>query len=64
MVGDFRRRFRVSLILTLPILVLSPMIQDWLGLARALAFPGDRYVLFALSSVVFFYGGWPFLTGL
>ncbi len=64
MVGDFRRRFRVSLILTLPILALSPMIQGWLGLERTLAFPGDRYVLFALSSVVFFYGGWPFLSGL
>lgn len=64
MIADFRRRFWVSLALTIPILLLSPMIQDWLGLRRALAFPGSPFVLFALSSVVFFYGGWPFLAGL
>jgi Cu2+-exporting ATPase len=40
------------------------MIQHWIGLGDALAFPGSDYVLFALSSVVFFYGGWPFLTGM
>ena len=64
MVADFRRRFWVSLALTIPILALSPMIQAALGLEAALAFPGDRYLLFALSAVLFFYGGWPFLTGL
>lgn len=64
MVADFRRRFWVCLVLTVPILALSPMIQHWLGLAEALAFPGDVYVLFGLSSLVFFYGGWPFLVGL
>ncbi|MFO7974691.1 MAG: copper-translocating P-type ATPase, partial [Candidatus Hydrogenedentota bacterium] len=36
----------------------------WLGLAEILAFPGDRYVLFALATAVFLYGGWPFLKGL
>ncbi|HUF07673.1 MAG TPA: copper-translocating P-type ATPase [Rhodothermales bacterium] len=64
MVADFRRRFWVSLALTIPILVLSPMIQDWLGLTEALQFPGDLWALFALSSVVFFYGGKPFLAGI
>jgi Cu2+-exporting ATPase len=64
MFADFRRRFWVSAVLTVPILLLSPMIQQWLGLGDALAFPGSDYVLFLLSSVVFFYGGWPFLTGL
>ena len=64
MIADFRRRFWVSLALTVPIVALSPMIQHWLGLRDALAFPGSDYVLFALSSVVFFYGGWPFLKGL
>lgn len=63
MVKDFKRRFWVSLVLTLPMLVLSPMLQEWLGLVEALAFPGDRYVLFALATGVFFYGGWPFLKG-
>ncbi|GIV58672.1 MAG: heavy metal translocating P-type ATPase [Rhodothermaceae bacterium] len=64
MVEDFRKRFWISLLLTLPILALSPMIQGFLGIEEALRFPGDRYVLWALSSVVFFYGGWPFLQGL
>jgi P-type Cu2+ transporter len=63
MIADFRRRFWVSLALTVPILLLSPLIQEILGLEEALAFPGADYVLFALSSGVFFYGGWPFLVG-
>lgn len=64
MVADFRKRFWISLIITVPILALSPMIQDFLGIRGFLEFAGDSYVLFALSSVVFFYGGYPFLKGL
>ncbi len=64
MVEDFRRRFWVSLALTLPVLATSEMIQHFLGLRGALAFPGDRFVEFAFASAVYFYGGWPFLTGL
>jgi Cu2+-exporting ATPase len=64
MIADFRRRFWVSLALTVPILALSPMIQRFLGIEQALTFPGDPYVLFALSAAVYFYGGWPFLKGL
>src|SRR4030042_409381 len=64
MVADFRRRFWISLIITIPILLLSPVIQEFLRLREALVFSGDLYVLWALSSVVFFYGGWPFLKGL
>jgi Cu2+-exporting ATPase len=64
MVADFRRRFWVSLVLTVPILALSPMIRGLFGLEEALAFPGDSVMLWALSSVVFFYGGWPFLAGM
>ena len=64
MVADFRKRFWISLALTAPILLLSPMIQRFLGLGVALQFPGYTYVLWALSSTVFFYGGWPFLKGL
>lgn len=63
-VGDFKKRFYVCLVLTLPILVLSPMIQMFLGLEGRLRFAGDSILLWALSSVVFFYGGWPFLKGL
>ncbi|HXV23185.1 MAG TPA: copper-translocating P-type ATPase [Alphaproteobacteria bacterium] len=64
MVADFRRRFWVSLALTVPVLALSPMIQRLLGVRETLAFPGTDYVLFALSAAVYFYGGWPFLRGL
>ncbi|KCZ62031.1 copper-translocating P-type ATPase [Hyphomonas atlantica] len=63
MIADYRRRFWVVLAATIPILALAPMIQGWLGLEDALRFPGDRYVLAGLSSLVFFYGGWPFLKG-
>jgi len=63
MIADFRRRFWITLVLTPPILLLSPMIQEFLGLTDALAFPGSGLVLFGLSTIVFFYGGWPFLTG-
>lgn len=61
MVKDFRKRFFISIILTIPILLLSPMIQTFLGLDWR--FAGDSYVLFALSTVLFIYGGKPFLVG-
>jgi len=64
MVADFKRRFWVSLVISIPILLLSPLIQGFLGIEGAISFPGDSYVLFALSSAVFFYGGWPFLKGI
>lgn len=59
---DFLRRFWVCLVLTLPVLALSEMIQHWAGFQ--LVFPGDRYVLLALGSIIYFYGGVPFLTGM
>lgn len=64
MIRDFKKRFWLSLALTLPVLFLSPVIQQFLRLEKLLSFPGDIYVLFALSSIIFFYGGWPFLKGL
>ena len=63
MVADFRRRFWLCLALTSPVLLLSPMIQHGLGLGDALRFRGDGLVLFALSTVIYVYGGRPFLTG-
>lgn len=62
MIEDFKNRFRISLILSLPVLLLSPMVQQFMGFE--LVFNGNLYVLFALSSIVFFYGGWPFLKGM
>jgi Cu2+-exporting ATPase len=61
--ADFRNRFWISLAVTLPILVLSPMLQTLVGMREAIRFPGDIYLLFGLSSAVFWYGGWPFLKG-
>jgi Cu2+-exporting ATPase len=63
-VALFARRFWISLALTVPIVLLSPMIQHGLGLGERLRFPGDQYIVFALASAVYFYGGWPFLAGL
>ena len=63
MVADFRRRFWVSLVLTVPVLALAPMIQGMLGLRQTLAFPGDSWLQAAFASAIFFYGGWPFLSG-
>jgi len=62
MVRDFKKRFFVSTIITIPILLLSPLIQGFLN--YTLTFLGDKYLMFVLSSFVFFYGGWPFLKGL
>jgi Cu2+-exporting ATPase len=64
MVADFRRRFWVSLVLTAPVLALTPMIQQWLGLREMLHFPADGFIAFGLATVIFFYGGAPFLKGL
>jgi Cu2+-exporting ATPase len=64
MVADFRRRFWISLLLTIPILLLSPMVQRFLGIYETFYFGGSLYISFLLSSIVFFYGGWPFLNGL
>ncbi|RPI17637.1 MAG: cadmium-translocating P-type ATPase [Ignavibacteriae bacterium] len=63
MIDDFKRRFYISLIVTIPIIILTPMLQHWVGLGDVLRFSGDLYILFALSSFVYFYGGYPFLKG-
>jgi len=62
MLQDFKKRFFVSIVITVPVLALSPMIQAFFGFD--LAFRGSSYLLFALSTFVYFYGGWPFLKGL
>ncbi|WP_434089849.1 heavy metal translocating P-type ATPase [Micromonospora purpureochromogenes] len=57
----FRRRFWVCLALTIPVVLTSHLVMDWLG--YSLDFPGVSWVGPVLGSVVFFYGGWPFLVG-
>jgi P-type Cu2+ transporter len=59
---DFLKRFWVCLILTVPLLLLSQMIQHWLGFH--ISFPGDQYVLLLLGTVIYIYGGTPFLKGM
>jgi Cu2+-exporting ATPase len=61
MIDDFRKRFWISSVITIPILVFSPMIQGLLGYQWLL--PGNPYILFALSTIIYFWGGWPFLKG-
>ena len=61
MIEDFRRRFWVVLLLSLPIIILSDMVQMVFG--YTISFPGSNLMLFALSSIVFFYGGIPFFKG-
>ncbi|HQI91708.1 MAG: Copper-exporting P-type ATPase B [Methanosaeta sp. PtaB.Bin039] len=58
---DFKRRFVISIVLTVPILALSPFIQDLVGID--VRFSGSIYALFLLSTLIYFYGGYPFLKG-
>jgi Cu2+-exporting ATPase len=61
-IKDFKRRFLVAILLTVPILLLSEMIQMWFNFS--LKIPFQSIVLFLLSLVVYLYGGWPFITGM
>jgi len=62
MIKDFRNRFYFSLVLTLPILALTPLVQNIIGIDWT--FPGAGYVVFVLATILYFVGGWPFLSGL
>jgi Cu2+-exporting ATPase len=61
MADNFRKRFFISFGLMIPVLLLSPMIQMFMGVD--LRFPGDNYILVILSTILFIYGGKPFLSG-
>ncbi|MEM2882637.1 MAG: copper-translocating P-type ATPase [Candidatus Bathyarchaeia archaeon] len=60
-IEDFKRRFLASAALTIPILLLSEMIQEWLGLRFRIPLQGEALLL--LSSIVYLYGGSPFIRG-
>ena len=62
MLEDFRKRFIVSLVLTFPVLLLSSTIQDFFNFE--LRVQGSDYLSFLFSSVIYFYGGYPFLRGI
>ena len=61
-VAMFRDRFWLSLALTLPVIFFSEMIQEWFGYT-APSFPGSEWIAPVLGTVIFFYGGSPFLKG-
>ena len=61
-VAMFRERFWISLALTVPVLLFSEMIQDWLGFTMP-SFPGDDLVAPIFGTAVFLYGGLVFLQG-
>ncbi len=60
--AQFRDRFWLTLVLSIPVVIWAPMIQDWFGYT-APQFAGDGLIAPVLGSIIFFYGGWPFLTG-
>jgi len=62
MIRDYKKRFFVSLIITVPTLLLSNTIQAWFNFN--LTFYGKDYILLGLATFIYFYGGWPFLKGL
>ncbi len=57
----FRRRFWISLLLTIPLIVTSETVMEWFN--YELDFPGTSWLGPVLGSVVFWWGGWPFLAG-
>ncbi len=61
-IKEFKRKFWFSLALTIPILLLSEMIQTWFGFK--IEIPFQKEVLFLLSSIIYLYGGWPFIKGM
>lgn len=60
--ADFLKRFWICLAFTIPLMALSHMIQQWIGFE--LGFPGDKYVLLLLGTIIYFYGGMPFFKGM
>src|SRR5699024_2905112 len=61
MVADFKKRIFISLIIPLPSLIMSPMIQSFIG--ADWRFANDQEFVSALATFVFFLGGRPCLTG-
>jgi Cu2+-exporting ATPase len=59
---DFRKRFFVSIIITGPILLMSPTIQQWFNFSIP-HFPGYDLILFSLATIISLYGGLPFYKG-
>jgi P-type Cu2+ transporter len=61
MIMDFKKRFYISFVLTIPVLILSPLIQGLFGLN--LNFEGSKVISWFISLIIYIYGGWPFIIG-
>ncbi|MHC5281093.1 heavy metal translocating P-type ATPase [Listeria kieliensis] len=59
--GNFKQKFWISLILAIPIIVFSPMMG--MQLPFQFTFPGSDWVVLILATILFIYGGQPFLSG-
>ncbi|MFQ5819276.1 MAG: heavy metal translocating P-type ATPase [Candidatus Heimdallarchaeota archaeon] len=62
MEAEMKQRFFVTLLVTIPVLLLSPTIQNWVGFSFP-TFPGDKYLLFLLATIIAGYGGIVFYRG-
>nr|WP_157618506.1 heavy metal translocating P-type ATPase [Spirosoma spitsbergense] len=62
MIADFLRRFWVCIALSVPVIALSMMFQNLVG--YELDFVGRNWIVIGLASIIYVYGGWPFLTGM
>jgi Cu2+-exporting ATPase len=62
MISDFKKRFWVSLVLSIPVLLLSPLVQNLFNIK--ISFTNDIFIIFVFSSIIFFYGGKPFFDGI
>ena len=60
--GMFKKRFFICLALTIPVLLLSQTIQTWFNFT--ITIPYQAYILLTLATIIYVYGGWPFLKGL
>ncbi len=61
MIEDYKKRFFICLALTVPVVILSETVQSLFGVR--FGFPGSGYLVFLLSTIIYFYGGYPFLKG-
>ncbi len=63
MMADYKKRLFICLFLTIPVFILTPLVQEALKLDFFINFYGEQYILLIISSIVFFYGGYPFFKG-
>ncbi len=63
MMADYKKRLFICLFLTIPVFILTPLVQEALQLNIFINFYGEEYILLFISSIVFFYGGYPFFKG-